>query len=139
MTTIIRSNGSKWAGESPDSIEDLIAVLGTHALAAKFEDYGNFVMKLTSTYLEALNGDGANLTPHALHFWGNFEELSHVFDVITDDQDVIDRLITAIKANKRTPAYYKARDDWQAEKARRAAETARREARAEEERRRFGR
>jgi hypothetical protein len=139
MTTIIRSNGSKWAGESPDTLDDLITVLGTHALAAKFEDYGNFVMKCTTTYLDALNGAGANLAPHALHFWGNFEELSHVFDVLTDDQEVIDRLVAAIKANKRTPAYYKARDDWKAEKERRAADAAKREARDAENFRRYGR
>lgn len=40
----IISNGSKWAGEQPDSIEQLIKVLEQYPLDPTFEKYGNFIV-----------------------------------------------------------------------------------------------
>ncbi len=42
MTTNITSNGSKWAGETPDTIDDLLKVLASDPLDRVFEKYGNF-------------------------------------------------------------------------------------------------
>lgn len=37
--------------------------------------------------------------PGQLHFWGNFEEFSGAFSVVTDDDEVIAKLLNAFKAN----------------------------------------
>lgn len=42
--THIQSNGSKWAGDPPDSIDVLCEVLTMHPLDRTFEDFGNFVL-----------------------------------------------------------------------------------------------
>ena len=95
MTTTIHSNGSKWAGEDPDTIEQLIAVLGREHLDPKFELYGGFIQRGESW--------------PGVRFFGNFENLSHVFRIDTDDPQVIQVLTTAIEANVQTPAYQDAR------------------------------
>ena len=89
MGTTIISNGSKWLGEPPDPIEKLLEVLASHPLNRVFERCGNFI------------GPSAGGT----RFWGNFEGLSHVFDIETDDPDVIGRLTAAIRENQRRPDY----------------------------------
>jgi hypothetical protein len=101
MGTIIHSNGSKWIGQQPDSIEQLIDVLGKHTLDRTFEAYGDFTQR------GARNGrgepvDGIN---QAVCFFGNFIDLSHVFRITTDEQDVIERLSAAIADNKKRPEY----------------------------------
>jgi len=90
MATTIHSNGSKWAGQAPDPIETLFERLKEHALDPMFEEYGCFAVNL---------GNGV------VKFWGNFYELSAVFDIDTDDAELCHRLIAAIKANERTVAY----------------------------------
>ena len=61
----IISNGSKWAGEAPDSFEELIEVLEDNKLDPRFLNYGKFFYK-----------DGNDFIA-----WGNFAKLSHVFDI----------------------------------------------------------
>lgn len=90
MSTTINSNGSKWAGESPDSIETLLHVLATETLDPTFEDYGNFAINM---------GDGV------VRFWGNFYTVSHVFSIDTDDATMCATLTAAITANQATDAY----------------------------------
>lgn len=89
MTNII-SNGSKWAGESPDSIETLCEALATHTLDRTFEGFGNFVIA---------DGDGP------VRFWGNFIDVSHVFSIDTDEPALIERLTALIRANQEKPKY----------------------------------
>lgn len=105
--TEITSNGSKFAGEQPDSIEELIKVLRTEPLDPVFEEYGNFV----------------NRTPHFLHkeaqekyngcaqIFGNFAFYSHVFNILTDDAELIDSLEKLIRENQETESYIKARKE----------------------------
>lgn len=83
VTTRIASNGSKWAGEAPDTVEQLIEVLGSgHALdSARFNGFVH------------PQPDGS------VQFFGNFADLSHVFNITTDDPEVIDALSKAIAAN----------------------------------------
>lgn len=100
MKTDIRSNGSKWGYEKPDSIETLIEVMGKYALDPMFEKYGDFGYRL-----DAENCGQCKEDIGKWHFFGNFSELSHVFDIITDDPDIIDRLRAAISTNKNTEAY----------------------------------
>ena len=83
MTTIINSNGSKWAGQEPDTIETLLDVLAHHPLDNTFEPFFE---------------DG--------RFFGNFRNLSHVFSIDTDDADVIAQLNSAIKSAARIPSVH---------------------------------
>lgn len=86
----VNSNGSKFAGEKPDTIEKLIEVLANHPLDRRFEDNGNFIMSYND---------------NCTKFFGNFYTLSHVFNIVTDEADVIEQLTTAIKTNLQRPDY----------------------------------
>jgi hypothetical protein len=97
-TTLIRSNGSKWAGESPDDIGGLLNRLAAATLDPTFEHYGNFI-----------NADESDL-PGGVRFFGNFFDWSHVFTIDTNDPVIIEQLSTAIRANQRTEKYAKARE-----------------------------
>ena len=91
----IISNGSKWAGQQPDDLQTLIDVLSSNPLDPTFEEYGNFI-----------HPDGGAL---GTRFFGNFAHLSHVFQIDTDEPELIQRLTAAIRANQATPAYQKLR------------------------------
>ena len=124
MKTIIHSNGSKWSGEAPDSIERLIEILKEYTIEERFfhkfgvnknneldhndipykwknlcpidTDYKNSVFPHFKDTIE----DGTCL------FFGNFLEISHVFRIETNDPEIIEKLSTAIKANKGWIMYY---------------------------------
>ena len=84
MTTTINSNGSKWAGQAPDTVADLLKVLSSHPLDRTFEEYGNFIIADKDMW----------------HFFGNFLTVSHVFSIDTDDRETIDSLTVAIRCNQ---------------------------------------
>lgn len=94
MISVI-SNGSKWAGELPDSIEVLCDVLKREPLNPLFEEYGNFIIA---------EDDSATV-----RFWGNFLNLSHVFEIDTDDSQLIDTLTALIRENQTRREYRAAR------------------------------
>jgi len=104
MKTIIHSNGSKWAGQEPDSIEKLIEVLGEHTIEENF----------FTTYESGVGGLGVArqycpvkvLENGNTMFFGNFEELSHVFRIETNDPELIEKLTKAIKNNDGWRKYY---------------------------------
>jgi hypothetical protein len=96
QTTII-SNGSRWFGEEPATIDELVEILKVATLEDRFfgkyqdrreEEPKTFVLcpisKKEGTYW----------------FFGNFEENSHVFNIETNDAAVIAKLRAAIMANK---------------------------------------
>lgn len=97
----IISNGSKWYGEKPDTIEDLIQVLNTEILDPSFEDYGNFI-NLNPTWLKK---DFAEKYKGCVKIFGNFMTVSHVFNIITDQSEIIQKLTEAINKNKGTEEY----------------------------------
>ena len=112
----IQSNGSRGASSAPASIDELVQVLEKSPLDANFEQYGNFIMPAqNSEYSGRKNSEGNPEVintgpmfpeaPDALVFWGNFLEVSHVFNIATDEENVIERLTTAIRANQASPAY----------------------------------
>lgn len=109
MSTIIHSNGSKWAGEEPDGIEVLMKRLAEETLDPRFEQYGNFMQNHSA--LQWLYGAPEWSCLGMVRFWGNFLTYSHVFQIDTDDEAVIHPLMAAIKANMATPAYRAARID----------------------------
>ena len=104
----IQSNGSKWFGQKPDTIEELIEVLNTYALDPTFEDCGNFYnpnpQYLKKEYAEKYKGCSS--------FFGNFAEISHVFNITTDEPEIIRRLVEAINNNKSTSKYQEVRREY---------------------------
>jgi hypothetical protein len=80
--TNIISNGSKWSGEKPDPLDVLIDVLKDNPLTPHF-----------APFYEAGSVEGE------VQFFGNFETISHVFQIDTNDLPVIKRLVAAIDAN----------------------------------------
>src|SRR5574343_406883 len=91
--TEIVSNGSKFAGQELDTLEDLFAMLQTYALDPDFEKYGNFFHYTTGKHFEVY------------HFHGNFACISHVFDIRTNDPEVIDKLLNLIFDNQGNAVY----------------------------------
>ena len=112
MTTTINSNGSKWAGQAPDSIEKLLDVLAFDVLDRRFEneDGGDVFISKRCEVTEIV------------HFRGNFFRLSHVFGIDTDEPDVIDSLTAAIRANQQRADYLEQASPHAAAKEREHAE-----------------
>ena len=100
-TTIIQSNGSKWAGESPDPIETLLGRLADpeYILNPVFERYGNFAENV-----EHEEQGGFVL------FHGNFLTHSAVFSILSNDPGVCGKLFAALKEHKSSQRYLSARD-----------------------------
>lgn len=113
----IISNGNKWANTDtpwrtiePESIESLIEVLGKYPLDPRFEKYGNFVNPAP----EFIKPEAKIKYAGCTSFFGNFYTLSHVFNIYTDEPEIIDRLSKAIEANIATKEYKQARKEHQA-------------------------
>ena len=83
--TRIISNGSKWAGQAPDTVAHLLAVLAAEPL-----DVARFGRDF------ATNIEGR---PGWVSFWGNFATVSHVFQIESNDPAICGPLTDAIKAN----------------------------------------
>lgn len=95
-TTKIISNG----GGKTLPISALFDRLASNVLDRTFEAYGNFVE------IDPLNEKGAAIYPSGTaSFFGNFFDYSHVFNIATDDRDLIDRLTAAIRANQQRADY----------------------------------
>lgn len=103
--TLILSNGSKGAGQEPDSIEELLKTLETEPLDSSFEEYGNFFSRVHRDDFLKPNSDFARKWDGAMTFFGNFRNCSHVFNIYTFDQEIIVKLINAIEDNKQRPDY----------------------------------
>ena len=108
----IAANGSKWMGDEPDSIDDLLNTLRKHTLDPRFEQYGNFITENPCEGVRDEQGnwiDGPRLfRTDVTHFFGNFFDVSHVFQLYTNDQAIIAALTSAIRANQQTEAYAQA-------------------------------
>lgn len=84
--TRIESNGSAWAGETPKEVRDLVSVMGEHVLDPgmnRIED----------------NGFGW------FRFSGNFLKHSHVFNISTNDPQVVVLLLAAMHVNRSRTDY----------------------------------
>lgn len=87
-TTLIMSNGSKWAGEPPDDIPTLLGVLAEHPLR---RTRGGFI-----TTDKAIG---------TVRFSGNFADVSHAFNIETDDPEIIESVTAAMRKNWCSAAY----------------------------------
>jgi len=107
----IISNGSKWAGQEPDSIKELIEALKEYPLDPIFEKYGNFI----NPNPQFLKAEAQEKYAGCTSFWGNFHTVSHGFNIFTDEPEVIEMLSAAIRANLSTKAYKQARREYMAD------------------------
>jgi hypothetical protein len=110
----ILANGSKWAGEPPDIIEDLLFRLQNHTLDPMFEVYGNFIIENPRLAKSVIERDGTTeivggelMFPgiNVYHFFGNFAFIGAVFSLYTDELDVVYSLTKAIRQNQMTDQY----------------------------------
>jgi len=101
----IVSNGSKWYGQQPDIIETLLEVLSKNTLDPKFEKYGNFIQRNPNW----LKKEIAEKYKGCTVIFGNFYSLSHVFNIITDEEELIQQLEKAINKNKQKQEYQELR------------------------------
>ena len=98
MKTIIHSNGSKWNGQKPDTIDQLIEVLKTETIEEHF--FFKFKKRFGDGTFEWVVGCPIDkIGKNEYRFFGNFERLSHVFRIDTTDKAVIAKLKTAIVNN----------------------------------------
>jgi len=101
----IQSNGSRWAGEEPATIAELLEALQVETLDPSFEDYGNFV-ESDRDLMSYITGKPIYPdNPRVVRFFGNFATVSHVFNIDTDEPEIISSLSAAIRANQQTPSY----------------------------------
>lgn len=105
MTTIILSNGSHCLGSGPDTIEELLEVLESQPLDRTFEDFGGFHSPFPSLCDQWGNHNHDSELEGKESFFGNFFGLSHVFNIYTDESEVIQSLSEAISRNKARPDY----------------------------------
>ena len=87
-TTLIMSNGSKFLGQPPDDIPRLLVVLAEHPLR---RTCGVFITR------DKVRG--------TVRFWGNFADVSHAFNIETDDPEIIESLTSAMRKNWCSAAY----------------------------------
>lgn len=113
-------NGSRWMGEDYAGINQLIEVLAEHELDPIFEDYGNFIQERSICAKTDLPLWPAGF----VDFHGNFFHLSHGFQIVTNDGEVIEQLTAAIAANRASPAYQQARKDRAEQERKRKADHA---------------
>lgn len=117
----VQSRGRQLYGEAADSLAVVMCRLETYTLNPIFERYGNFVLPCHGTVFTGFDpttckrifidtGPLYTDAPYAVRFYGNFHDLSAVFQVDTDDAEVIEAVIHAIRANQRSVAYAEARE-----------------------------
>jgi hypothetical protein len=98
--TLALSSGSPFPGERRGVVADLVATLSAEPLDSTFENYGNFITA------DPVGLDDKPLYPAGfVNFWGNFVNVSHVFNIVTNEPEVIAELTRLIRANQATPAY----------------------------------
>jgi hypothetical protein len=90
--TLIQANGP--AGREPGSIDELIGLLDRQVLDSRFEERGGFAIRNPICF----NGMPLFQTP-VVAFSGNFLRIPHLFDLFTNDADIIARLERAIATN----------------------------------------
>lgn len=137
--TWIEGNGSRWGGDPPLPLEDLLSRLETATLDPRLvhSESGSFFTKgpRYGVFVRLETGEkklvGGELLfpehPELLEFFGNFFDYSHGFHIFTDDPLVIAQLLVAIARNMEKPSYQDAvrecarQDDFWSSRARERA------------------
>ena len=118
MTEIIseiRRTKTPWCTE-PDTLDRILGDLDKHTLSPEIGAFG-FIDRSP----EWIRPSDAERYVGCTHILGNFEGYSGVFEVITDDEGVIEKLSAAIARNMATPAYAEAKMRYEKECAERKA------------------
>lgn len=102
--TIVNSNGRTRCDLGETAIDTLLEMLAAYPLDRSFERFGNFI----TPEARDMRGEWLDGVEGATAFFGNFFTYSHVFRITTNDPAVIERLSSAIAANR-------ARADYQAQ------------------------
>ena len=76
--TLVESNGSKWNGQLPDMPDKLLEVLAAH----KLNDWAHYEVHASGR----------------VRVFGNFEDVSHVFNIETRDPILADLLLAGLRA-----------------------------------------
>jgi hypothetical protein len=87
----ILHNGSKFGGEPPATIDELIEVMHRERLE-RFSRMSSVNPNECKTY---------EVPRESMRFFGNFENVSHAFDVFTDEPATIERLVNAFQSSYR--------------------------------------
>lgn len=105
----IVSNGSRWAGQKDASIPDLIKLLKTEAIEkGLFFKSKELIDPEKGTYeLFTMCPICKDKKRNCYHFFGNFERVSHVFNIYTDEPKIINTLKSAIMNNTGWKKYIK--------------------------------
>lgn len=104
----INSNGSKWAGDELDDVSDLIEVMGKHKLDGErtysrlnpCRGVENPNWHFGSSEERWIDGERLFKQEGVWTFHGNFEAISHIFCIYTNDHDTIQMIQEAIEKNK---------------------------------------
>lgn len=87
-----------------DTKENILKDLAEYTLNPTFEEYGNFVYM--PTWCDEWSEEKyKGLTAIS----GNFLKYSHAFSLLTDDKELIEELIEAIRKNQETEEYKQAK------------------------------
>lgn len=103
--TVILSNKNRHYGYTPITLESLIEDLQTYALDPVFEKYGNFITEYNP---KQWTDDNSKYKGYK-HIFGNFFSYSNVFRILTNDEQVIDRLTVLIRQNQTMSNYHAAK------------------------------
>jgi hypothetical protein len=97
----IEHNGSKFSGQAPDPIEKLFERLEKYTLVPSLVPF--------------MSDAAPDCGPGCMRFFGNFVEVSGAFAVVTDDEEMMKRFVSAIGSNMQTPRFVKASREYKAE------------------------
>lgn len=115
ITSKRRRLETPWCAE-PDTLDRILGDLEKHTLSPELGAFG-FIDRSPQWIRPA----DAERYAGCAHVLGNFDSYSGVFEVITDDADVIERLSAAIARNMATPEYAEAKRRYEQERAERKA------------------
>lgn len=103
---LINSNGPP-SHHPKKSLDTLFDLLATEPLDRKFEEFGNFLYAAGSQRHGFRKPElrVAARRDKLVHVWGNFLNVSHVFNISTNDKPLLHRLHRAIRANQNRPDY----------------------------------
>ena len=106
----IQTNGSRWRGEDPGDVAELLDVLGKYKLRddgfAYYEPDPCRGVENPDWYFGSdaekwIDGPRMYAEDGVFRFHGNFDELSHAFCIDTNHKPTIDALVSAIENNRR--------------------------------------
>lgn len=112
MTTVVQYVGHG-CDDQAEQLDRLFDALTRYTLDPVFEKYGAFLDAAEPDVIAAYErAHGKTFdVPRTMHAFGNFYDYSCVFNLYTDDPDLIARLTVAIRENRSREAYRRAKEE----------------------------